>query len=63
MGGPGSGRREGNPAENRKKRAKQCKIDFRCNKWQFDKITADAEAAGMSRSEYILTKLIGENNV
>lgn len=57
MGGPGSGRREGNPAENRKKKAKQTSIEFRCWDWQKDIITADAEAAGMDRSTYILEKL------
>lgn len=57
MGGPGSGRREGNPAENRKKKAKTKLLTVRMWDWQYKQVAADAEAAGVNISEHTLTKL------
>ena len=57
MGGPGSGSRKGNPAENRKKKAKTKLLTVRMWDWQYDKVAADAEAAGLNISEHTLEKL------
>lgn len=57
MGGPGSGRRKGNPAENRKKKAKTKLLTVRMWDWQYDKVAADAEAAGVNISEHTLNSL------
>ena len=56
MGGPRSGRREGNPAENRKKKAKDASIEFRCWQWQKDIIKALAEKEGLTMSDFLLIK-------